>query len=258
MKMNKYVKLTLALFAFVVFLIGIYFLYDKLAEEYNPQQNLMVESAGSNKQSEEGRDSQESDAMSDLVEKKEENVDEGTDNSEELSNSETDEVDESVDTGMPEGENSNDNTGTSEEEPSNLAIDFTMEDAAGEEVALYDYIGKPMVLNFWASWCRPCKAEIPDFQEAFEKYDGEIAFLMVNMTDGVQETKESAVSFIEEQGYTLPFYFDTQLQGAYTYGVYSLPMTFFIDADGEMIAYAQGMIDRETLETGISMIYDGE
>ncbi len=81
---------------------------------------------------------------------------------------------------------------------------------------------------------------------------------MVNMTDGVQETMEGAKDFIDEQGYTLPFYFDTKLQGAYTYGVYSLPMTFFIDANGEMIAYAQGMIDGETLEKGISMIYGND
>ena len=97
--------------------------------------------------------------------------------------------------------------------------------------------------------------ELPDFQEAYEKYDGEVQFLMVNMTDGMQETKEIAMKFMDDAGYTLPVYYDTAQEAAYTYTVYSLPTTFFISAEGEPVAYAQGMIDAETLEKGISMIY---
>lgn len=144
-------------------------------------------------------------------------------------------------------------------EPSKImAIDFTMEDAEGEAENLLSFVGKPIVLNFWASWCGPCKNELPDFQAAYEKYDGKVQFLMVNMTDGIRETKEIASAYMEEQGYTLPVYFDTTQEAAYTYGVYSLPTTYFIAADGELIAQAQGMIDGETLEYGISMIYSGE
>ncbi len=143
----------------------------------------------------------------------------------------------------------------STDDTENLAPNFTVETAEGEEVSLHDFFGKPIVLNFWASWCGPCKMELPDFQDAYEKYAGEVQFLMVNMTDGMQETKEIAMKFMEDAGYTLPVYYDTAQDAAYTYTVYSLPTTFFISADGEPVAYAQGMIDAETLETGISMIY---
>ena len=81
-------------------------------------------------------------------------------------------------------------------------------------------------------------------------------FLMVNMTDGAQETKKSASEYMSEAGYTLPVYYDTKQDAAYTYAVYSLPTTFFINEKGEAVAYAQGMIDAETLQTGISMILE--
>lgn len=136
------------------------------------------------------------------------------------------------------------------------APNFTVETEAGEEVSLHDFFGKPIVVNFWASWCGPCKMELPDFQAAYEKYDSEIIFLMVNMTDESRETKETAVKYMAEAGYTLPVYYDTKQDAAYTYSVYSLPTTFFINPEGEAVAYAQGMIDAQTLETGISMIYE--
>lgn len=142
------------------------------------------------------------------------------------------------------------------EQESAKVIDFTMENMAGEEITLYSLVGKPLVLNFWASWCGPCKMELPDFQDAYEKYDGEVEFVLVNMTDGMQETKEKAMKFIETEGYTLPFYFDVNQEAAYSYGVYALPTTYFVDENGTVIAGAQGMLDAKSLETGISMIYN--
>ncbi len=139
--------------------------------------------------------------------------------------------------------------------PKNMAIDFTVENAAGEEVSLYSFAGKPIVLNFWASWCGPCKLELPDFQSAYEAYGAHVEFLMVNLTDGMQETKETANAFMETAGYTLPVYYDTKQEAAYAYQVYSIPTTYLIDANGEVVAKATGMIDKETLEEGISLIY---
>ena len=119
---------------------------------------------------------------------------------------------------------------------------------------LSDYVGKPVVMNFWASWCGPCQMEMPDFQAKHEELGSEVQFLMINMTGG-RETLDSAQKFIAEQGYTFPVFYDTDSDAAVTYGAYSLPTTYFIDAEGNAVAQATGAINGEILQTGIDMIY---
>ncbi len=153
---------------------------------------------------------------------------------------------------IPDNSESNSNN---ENEPETMpAMDFTVLNENDEEISLLSLTGKPIVLNFWASWCSPCKQEFPDFQEAYDKYGSDVEFVMVNLTDGIQETQEKAKDFIDSNGYTLPIYYDVNQDAAYTYYVYSIPTTFFINADGNIIAYAQSMLDGENLELGISMI----
>ena len=135
-----------------------------------------------------------------------------------------------------------------------VAPDFTVYDREGNAVKLSDYAGKPIVLNFWASWCGPCQSEMPDFQEKFEALGEDVQFLMVNMTDGARETVDIASAFIEEKGFTFPVLYDTDLDAANTYGAYSLPTTYFIDSQGSAIARATGAIDGDTLQRGIDMI----
>lgn len=134
------------------------------------------------------------------------------------------------------------------------APDFTVYDEAGNEVRLSDYLGKPVVVNFWASWCGPCRMEMPEFQEKHLELGGEVQFLMINMTGG-RETVETARDFIAGQGYTFPVLYDTEGDAAVTYGAYALPTTYFIDAEGYAIAQARGAINSETLQAGIDMIY---
>ena len=140
-------------------------------------------------------------------------------------------------------------------QPENMtAPDFTMYDADGNAVKLSDFFGKPIVLNFWASWCGPCQSEMPEFEEVFLEQGQQLQFLMVNMTDGSRETVEIASAFIEDSGYTFPVYYDTAFEAAVNYGVTSLPTTYFISADGTLTAYAMGAINAATLQQGIDMI----
>ena len=136
------------------------------------------------------------------------------------------------------------------------APDFTVYDIEGNPVQLSSFFGKPIVLNFWASWCGPCQSEMPDFQETFQEQGENIQFLMVNMTDGQRETVEIAAAFIAQKGYTFPVLYDTESSAALTYGVYSLPTNVFIDAQGNPVAQATGAIDAATLQKGIDMITD--
>lgn len=139
------------------------------------------------------------------------------------------------------------------QQASKQAPDFTVYDAAGNQTRLSDFSGKPVVLNFWASWCTYCKREMPDFQAAFSEHP-EIQFLMVNVTDGRQETQKTAMRFLQQNAYTFPVYYDLDLQAAAVYGASGLPMTFFINADGELVTYASGMLTAEALKKGIAAI----
>ena len=136
----------------------------------------------------------------------------------------------------------------------NLAPDFTVYDLEGNAHSLSDFRGKPVIVNFWASWCGPCKREMPDFEEKFREYGEEIQFLMVNLTDGSRETVESARDYMDGQGYTLPVYFDTDLSGAVAYAVSSVPSTYFIDENGALVAYGKKALSAEKLQAGIDML----
>ena len=138
------------------------------------------------------------------------------------------------------------------------APEFTVYDGDGQPYTLDAFLGKPVVLNFWASWCGPCTAELPMFQEVYEEYGEDVHFLMINTTDGTRETRESADAMIEAGNFTFPVYYDTDGTASVNYSVRSLPTTYFIDANGKAIAYAAGQLDRHNFERGLSMCYQNQ
>ena len=137
-----------------------------------------------------------------------------------------------------------------------LAPDFTVLDMAGNSVKLSDYFGKPIIINFWATWCGPCKSELPAFNNMYEKYKDEVHFLFVNLTDGSRETVEGVTQFMEEEGYTFPVYFDTTMEAATIYGAYSIPMTFLIDDEGVPVHYQAGAMPEEAIEQFIETLIE--
>lgn len=157
---------------------------------------------------------------------------------------------------MPQTTAQNQSQNEEEEEGKPMpAPDFKVYDKEGNEVTLSSLTGKPVVLNFWASWCGPCKIEMKDFEKAYSNYKDDVHFAMVNLTDGHRETVKTASKYIENQGFTFPVYFDTDIDAANTYRVYSVPSTYFINSDGELVGYVNGLIQAETLQKGIDMIY---
>lgn len=145
---------------------------------------------------------------------------------------------------------------TQADESREEAQDFAVYDAEGNAVSLSDFVGKPIVLNFWASWCPPCKSEMPHFEELSREMGEDVVFMMVDMVDGGRETQETGAAYIEEMGYTFPVYYDTYQEAAYTYGVRSIPTTYFIDAQGDIAWHVVGAMDEETLRAGIELIQE--
>lgn len=132
------------------------------------------------------------------------------------------------------------------------APDFTVQDADGNDVALSSLFGKPMVLNFWASWCSPCKSEMPTFNSVYQELNGEVTFVMVDLVGG-RETAENGKAYVEQQGFTFPVYFDNSQQAATAYGISSIPTTFFIDKDGMVVSYQRGAMSEDVLKSGIAL-----
>lgn len=144
------------------------------------------------------------------------------------------------------------------EESQSKAPDFTVINNNGDEVKLSDYIGKLVVVNFWATWCGPCASELPAFDNAYEKYKDEVEFLMVNLTDGYSETVDKVKKYVKDNGYTFPVYYDTKYSATNAYSIYSIPRTLFIDKKGNLIYSSIGAMSEEILNKYIENLKEGQ
>jgi len=161
---------------------------------------------------------------------------------------------EPVTTEEPKPEDTQPETTEATEPETIPAPDFTVQDWDGNEVHFSDYVGKPIVLNFWAHWCGPCQMEMPEFNAAYERLGGEVTFLMVHEGAAVDDGKEK----VNEGGYTFPVVFDVDSSAGNLYGITAFPTTFFIDKDGNLQAYYMGAMDASLLQQGIDLIYTAE
>ena len=142
------------------------------------------------------------------------------------------------------------------------APDFTLTDQYGVSHTLSDYRGKVVFLNFWATWCPPCRAEMPDIQKLYEAYgsaeDAGVVILAV-ATPGVggEEDEAGVIAFLEENGYTYPVAMDPTGQVLYDYGISAFPTTFMIDADGNVFGYVPGAMSGEIMHSIIDQTIAG-
>ncbi|WP_283171261.1 TlpA family protein disulfide reductase [Curtanaerobium respiraculi] len=113
--------------------------------------------------------------------------------------------------------------------------------------------GKPMVVNFWATWCPYCLDEMDDLQKLYEEYGGKVQFAIVNVADKNGEA-ESGAAYISEHGYTFPVYYDTDHNGLADYQVSGLPTTAIIGADGSMISYTPGRLTMSKMASALDAL----
>ena len=137
----------------------------------------------------------------------------------------------------------NDNQSAKEEEPI-IAPDFELQDLNGNMVKLSDFLGKKVMINFWATWCGFCVQEMPDFMKLQDAHKDDLVILFVN----VGEKKEDVLKFVEKEKISGTILLDTDQKVATKYGVRSFPSTLALNEKGEIVTARVGMMDYSTME----------
>jgi peroxiredoxin len=135
--------------------------------------------------------------------------------------------------------------------PKVKAADFKLKDLNGKDVSLSDFKGKKVFLNFWASWCPPCKAEMPEMEKLYqETKDSDLVILSVDLS----EDKATVQRFITDNKYNFPVLLDTDNAAASAYQVVSIPTSFFIDKEGNIVDKHIGSMKLEQMKSYINNI----
>ncbi|HEY9558424.1 MAG TPA: TlpA disulfide reductase family protein [Acidimicrobiales bacterium] len=122
----------------------------------------------------------------------------------------------------------------------------------GDVVRLSDHRGSPVVLNFWASWCAPCRREMPALAQVSAELDGRVSFIGIDH----QDRREEALALLRQTGVRYPTAFDPTGGTAQDYGLRGMPTTVFIDADGRVLATSLGELTESELRTSILELFD--
>ncbi|RYG74684.1 TlpA family protein disulfide reductase [Lentibacillus lipolyticus] len=130
-----------------------------------------------------------------------------------------------------------------------MAPDFELTTLEGETIRLSDYRGQRVIVNFWATWCPPCRAEIPDFQKLYDKKDVEI--LAVNLT-GTEESEEEVRNFVNEFEMTFPVPMDANADVATIYQIRAYPTSYMIDSNGRIQFSAMGAMNYDLMVQELS------
>jgi cytochrome c biogenesis protein CcmG, thiol:disulfide interchange protein DsbE len=134
------------------------------------------------------------------------------------------------------------------------APDFSLVSTDGETVRLSELRGRPVIVNFWASWCVPCIEEFPLLRDAAEQHaDEDLAIVGVIFDDG----PEAAAAFMEEHAGAWPAVMDPGMEVAAAYGVFGPPETYFIGRDGRIVARQIGQFSERSLDEKLAAIIDG-
>ena len=163
----------------------------------------------------------------------------------------------------PKTESRQEETKDTEAENENTAPDFTAEVNDGSSFLLSEQSGKVVLLNFWATWCPPCKAEMPDIQKLYEESaaEGDEALIVLGVAGpnmGNEKSREGIAAFLEENGYTYPVLMDTDGSLFEEYGIYSFPTTFMIDREGNVFGYASGMLSYDMMKDIVAQTLEGK
>jgi thiol-disulfide isomerase/thioredoxin len=134
------------------------------------------------------------------------------------------------------------------------AGDFSLLALTGESVRLGDYLGKPVIINFWATWCAPCELEMPLFQEYYDKYAPDLQVLAVNFNEPVEDIQP----FVDRLGMTFPVLLDPDGKVGKLYRVHALPVTYFIDRQGSVQGMYLGTLSKAKFEEFLTKIGVGE
>ena len=139
------------------------------------------------------------------------------------------------------------------------AIPFTLKDHYGKPHTLDDYKGKIVFLNFWATWCPPCRAEMPDIQKLYERSprDGRDAVIVLGVAApklGSEKDEDGIKAFMDKNGYTYPVLMDEGGKLFEAYGIRAIPTTYLIDRRGNVIGRVQGALSAENLEKIIQQV----